>query len=125
MKRKVIESAVVPKPHGGASQALAVDGEQLTFVSQVLPYEEGRITPGAATQMRVVMDHLKELLDAAGLEMDNIARTTLYIADMGALDAVLDVYREGFLTKYPTLSIVGVAGLPGGATVGADFVLVS
>jgi 2-iminobutanoate/2-iminopropanoate deaminase len=67
-----------------------------------------------------VLDNLKAVLEAAGSGMDRVARTTIYLADLGDFAAVNQVYAAYFEGAPPARATIQVAGLPRGALVEID-----
>jgi 2-iminobutanoate/2-iminopropanoate deaminase len=92
----------------------AVGAGDLVFVSgQVALDAEGQVVgTTAAEQARKALANLQALLTAAGLGMDAVVKTTIFLKDMGAFAEVNEVYAEFFAEPYPARSTVEVARLP-------------
>lgn len=89
-----------------------VDGG-FVFVSGMPPVDrEGQTVPGDVTaQTHQVMKNLKTILEAAGVSMNDVVRTTVFYThreDYAALDAA---YRQYFPEGFPSRSAVIVGGL--------------
>ena len=69
---------------------------------------EGDIT----TQTRQVLTNLKHVLAAAGSSLEQVVKTTVFLADMHEFRAMNDVYSEFFTSAPPARSTVQVARLP-------------
>ena len=86
----------------------------LVFVSGQIPLApDGKIegyTP--KDQTRKSLDNLRLTLSAAGLGMENVVKTTIFLQDMDDFGAVNEVYAEYFHEPYPARSTVEVARLP-------------
>ncbi len=95
-------------------------GSRLVFTAGACPLDaEGRVTaPGdVPTQARVVMDHLETALRAAGAQLDDVVRTTVYVASTHRDDLVaaweVVAGRMGEPSPPSTLLGVTVLGWPG------------
>lgn len=79
----------------------------------------GEFVPGGiAEQTRQSLTNVKAILEAAGLTMDHVVKTTVFLQDMGDFAAMNAVYAEFFTEgNYPARSAVEVAKLPKGALV--------
>lgn len=93
--------------------AQAIVDEGLVFVSGMPPVDREGQTVGAdiTTQTHQVMQNLKTILEAAGVSMSEVVRTTVFYThreDYAALDAA---YREYFPAGFPSRSALIVAGL--------------
>uniref|UniRef100_UPI0025A552F6 Rid family hydrolase n=1 Tax=uncultured Muribaculum sp. TaxID=1918613 RepID=UPI0025A552F6 len=56
--------------------------------------------------------HVKAILNEAGLTLDNVVKTTVFLADMNDFAAMNEVYAEAFSAPYPARSAVAVRELP-------------
>jgi 2-iminobutanoate/2-iminopropanoate deaminase len=77
-----------------------------------------------ATQTRRVLDNIGALLKAAGLTHADVARTTVFLADMNDFAAMNDAYRTYFSEPYPARSTVQAARLPRDARIEIDAIAV-
>ena len=110
-----------PAAIGPYSQAIRV-GEMLYTSGQVgLDPETGAMVAGGITEQTTrVLDNLKAVLAEAGLEMDDVVKTTVFLKNMSDFAAMNDVYRQYFAPEgsvAPARSTVAVAGLPKDALV--------
>ena len=122
MKRTII-SADAPKAIGPYSQGIRV-GTLLFLSGQVgLDPATGQMVDGdVAAQTRRVMENLAAVLKSAGLSLADVARTTIYLADMNDFARVNEVYGSYFSEPYPARATVQVARLPRDARVEIDAV---
>jgi reactive intermediate/imine deaminase len=74
-------------------------------------------------QVRRVFDNLKAVADAAGGELANVVKLTVYLTDLAHFALVNRVMAEYFSQPYPARAAVGVAALPKGAAVEMDGIL--
>ncbi len=74
----------------------------------------GEFVPGGIQeQTRQVLTNVKAILEAAGLTMDNVVKTTVFLQNMGDFAAMNAVYAEFFTEgQYPARSAVEVGALP-------------
>lgn len=63
-------------------------------------------------QTEQVLENLKALVEAEGLSMANVVKTTIYLTDMGDFNAVNKIYPEFFYPPRPARAAVGVNELP-------------
>ena len=74
---------------------------------------------------RQVLTNIKAILEAAGLTMDNVVKTTVFLQSMGDFAAMNAVYAEFFTEgQYPARSAVEVGALPRGALVEIETICV-
>ena len=116
---KAIHTAEAPAAIGPYSQAVD-SGAGLVFVSGQLPidpatgaFPEG----GVAEQTRQSLLNAQAILRAAGLELTDVVKTTVFLADMGDFAAMNAVYATFFSEPFPARSAVAVKTLPKGALV--------
>jgi len=118
--KKSFRTDQAPNPVGPYSQVVQV-GELLYLAGQVPLTPQGTMNDGdIAAQTRQVLNNLKAVLEAAGCSMDNIVKTTIFLADLGDFEIVNKVYAEYFREPYPARSTVEVSKLPKGARLEID-----
>jgi 2-iminobutanoate/2-iminopropanoate deaminase len=111
--KKIIETKNAPAPIGPYSQA--VQAGNLLFVSgQVAkdPVTGSMKNDNLKDEVTQVMDNLKAVLEAAGLKMDDIVKTTIYLTDMNDFKQVNEIYGSFFTGNYPARETVQVSALP-------------
>lgn len=116
---KAIHTEKAPAAIGPYSQAID-SGVGLYFVSGQLPidpatgaFPEG----GVKEQTRQSLTNAKAILEAAGLGLQNVVKTTVFLADMADFAAMNEVYAQFFAAPFPARSAVAVKTLPKGALV--------
>jgi 2-iminobutanoate/2-iminopropanoate deaminase len=94
-------------------------GDWLILAGQVpLDPRTGRFVEGdAAVQARQVLENIEAVLRDAGAFVTDIAKTTVFVTDLGDFGVMNDVYAEVFGNHRPARSTVQVAALPGGAKI--------
>jgi 2-iminobutanoate/2-iminopropanoate deaminase len=112
-----VEKQVFASPKGAPAlgpYSPAVGVGDFVFVSGQIPLDpDGKIvgyTP--KDQARKALQNLSATLDAAGLTLAHVVKTTIFLKDMDEFGAVNDVYAEFFAEPYPARSTVEVARLP-------------
>ncbi|MGA9525494.1 MAG: RidA family protein [Myxococcaceae bacterium] len=128
MARKVIHSDNAPKAIGPYSQAIQADAGKVTFVSGQIPLDPktGEMVQGdVVAQTERVMENVKAVLQAAGLDFSHVVRCTIFLADMNDFARVNEVYGRYFKEAPPSRATVQVAALPRGARVEIDAIAVS
>ena len=128
MPRKAFHSQGAPNAIGPYSQAVQVPAGALTFLSGQIPIDPrtGELVTGDVTvQAQRVMENLKAVLAAAGLNFGHVVRCSIYLADLKDFSAVNEVYGRYFEAPPPARSTFQVAGLPKGAKLEIDAIAVS
>lgn len=124
--KNVIATTAAPAAIGPYSQA--IDCGTFVFTSGQVPFDPatGVLVEGDITvQTRQVLNNIKAVLTAAGLTMDNVVKTTVFLQNMGDFAAMNAVYAEFFTEgQYPARSAVEVAALPKGALVEIETICV-
>ena len=121
----VVTTDDAPKAIGPYSQAIVTDGLVFTAGQVSLdPLTMELVGTTTAEQTEQVMKNLAAVLAAAGTSLDNVVKTTVFLADMSDFASMNDVYARHFGTHKPARSTVQAAGLPKGARVEIDVIAV-
>ncbi|MET0232269.1 MAG: RidA family protein [Rhodanobacteraceae bacterium] len=125
MPRQIIHTDRAPKAIGPYSQAVRV-GDTVYLSGQIpLDPATGELVAGDITaQTRRVFDNLTAVCAAAGGSLAQVVRVGIYLADLKNFAAVNAVMAEYCREPYPARSTIEVSGLPRGAEVEIDAVLV-
>ena len=114
---KAISTNMAPAAIGPYSQAIEVGN--LVFTSGQLPIDPatGAFPEGGIKEQtrRQSLLNIQAILKEAGLTMNNVVKTTVFMADMGDFADMNEVYAEFFSEPYPARSAVAVKTLPKGA----------
>ena len=116
---KPISTDKAPAAIGPYSQAID-SGAGLVFLSGQLPIDPatGAFPDGGVKeQTRQSILNAQSILEAAGLGLSNVVKTTVFLADMGDFSAMNEVYAQFFTQPFPARSAVAVKTLPKGALV--------
>lgn len=111
--KKIISTDKAPAAIGPYSQAIEVNG--LIFTSGVIPIipETGELVQGGIeAQADQAIGNLAALIQAAGADIRNTIKTTVFIKDMNDFGKVNEIYSRYFTQECPARSCVEVARLP-------------
>ncbi len=116
---KPIHTANAPAAIGPYSQAID-SGAGLVFVSGQLPIDPATGAfpkGGVAEQTRQSLLNARAILQEAGVDLCNVVKTTVLLADIADFAAMNAVYAEFFAAPFPARSAFAVKDLPKGALV--------
>lgn len=115
--KNVIATTEAPGAIGPYSQA--IDTGAFVYTSGQLPINPADDTMPAdiTAQTRQSLENVQAILRQAGLTMDNVVKTNVFLADMADFAAMNTVYQEFFSAPYPARSAVAVRTLPKNALV--------
>lgn len=115
---KELHTDKAPAAIGPYSQAIEVNG--MVFASGQIPLDPttGNVVEGGIKeQTRQALTNAKAIMEAAGLSLANVVKTTVFMADMSDFAAMNEVYATFFTEPYPARSAVAVKALPKGVLV--------
>jgi 2-iminobutanoate/2-iminopropanoate deaminase len=124
--KESIATERAPQAIGPYSQA--VRAGNLVFASGQIPIDPatGEFVPGGIQeQTEQVLRNLTAVFEAAGVEMNQIVKTTVFLADMNDFTAMNEVYGRFFAEAPPARATVQAARLPRDARVEIDAIAVS
>lgn len=112
---QTIHTENAPSAIGPYSQAVKTDGLVFTSGQIALDPQTGTLVAGGIeAQTTRVCENLKAVLEAAGSSLDQVVKTTCFLAEMSDFAAFNEVYGRYF-TQKPARSCVAVKALPKGA----------
>ncbi|THG54770.1 MULTISPECIES: RidA family protein [Muribaculum] len=119
-----INTANAPGAIGPYSQA--IDTGSMVFASGQLPIDPatGAMPADITMQTRQSLTNVKAILESAGLSMDNVVKTTVYLSDMADFTAMNAVYETFFQSPFPARSAIAVKTLPKNALVEIEVIAV-
>ena len=123
--KKQINTAAAPAAIGPYSQAIEANG--IVFISGQLPIDPttGTFAEGGIKELtRQSLTNMKAILAEAGLSMDNVVKTTVFLADMADFAEMNEVYASFFEGVCPARSAVAVKTLPKEARVEIECIAV-
>ena len=115
---KPIHSDKAPAAIGPYSQAIKVGN--LLYTSGQIPIDPatGNIVSGdIKEQTRQALSNIKAILEEAGLTMNNVVKTTVFLTNMEDFTEMNSIYAEFFSEPFPARSAVAVRTLPKGVLV--------
>ena len=124
MKKQAIHSDAAPAAIGTYSQA--VQSGQLVFLSGQIPLRPDDMTivdGDFAARARQVFTNLGAVAAAAGGDLNDIVKLTIFLTDLNDFATVNAVMEEFFEQPFPARAAVGVSALPKGVDVEADAIL--
>jgi len=117
----IVVAEGAPKAIGPYSQAVVVDG--MVYTAGQIPLDPktgGIVGKTTAEQAEQVFKNLGAILKAAGLGLDQVVKTTVYLVDMADFPAMNEVYAKYFPTHKPARSTIQAAALPKAVRVEID-----
>ncbi len=113
MPKQIITTNAAPAAIGPYSQAVKT-GDFL-FISGQLPLNPTTgeiIDSDIEAQTRQVIENMKSIVASAGMSLDNIVKTTVFLKDIGLFARMNKVYQEYFTSSPPARTTVAVSRLP-------------
>jgi len=114
-----------PENIGPYSQAVEING--MLFLSGQVPVDPKTNKIECSdfkSQAKQVMENIKTIVLEAGYKMDDIVKCTCYLANINDFVAFNTVYATYFQENYPARAVVNVKGIPLGALLEVDVILV-
>lgn len=122
--KRVVHTDAAPKAIGTYSQAVRCDNT-VYFAGQIgLDPKTMELVSGTEAQIRRVFENLKAVALAAGGSLEDIVKLNVYLTDLGNFARVNEIMATYFSEPYPARAALGVAGLPRGAQIEIDAVMV-
>ena len=122
---RFISTKEAPQAIGPYSQAVEANGMIYTSGQIGLTPEGAFASTDVAGQTHQVMKNLTAVLGASGVTLNEVIKTTIFLADMNDFAAVNEIYASYFGTHRPVRSTVAVRTLPANALVEIDCVAVT
>jgi 2-iminobutanoate/2-iminopropanoate deaminase len=121
--KKIIKTNLCPKAIGPYSQAVLVENFMFASGQIGIDPKNGYIVDGGIeAQTRRVMENIKNLLDAAKFQFEDVVKTNIFIIDMDDFNTVNKIYSEYFKKDEPARSCVAIKGLPKGALIEIEII---
>ncbi|MDP4270734.1 MAG: RidA family protein [Bacteroidota bacterium] len=123
--KKVIATNQAPAAIGPYSQAVEVNN--MLFASGQIPVDPATgefASDDIVGQTVQVFKNINAILAEAGYTMDDVVKTTVFLADMSYFAEMNAVYAEEFGDCFPARSTVAVKALPKGALVEIEVIAV-
>ena len=116
--KRIIETKGAPQAIGPYSQAIKSNG--FVFASGQIPLDPLSnvfVAGGIAEQTEQVLKNLAAVLEAAGTRLENVVKTTVFLADMNDFADMNKVYGRFFTNEPPARATVEASRLPRDARV--------
>lgn len=110
--KKVISTAGAPAAIGPYSQAILVNDTLYASGQLGINPETGDFAEGITAQTEQAFRNVHAILKEAGMTIDDVVKTTVFLADMKDFAAMNAVYAEQFSKTLPARSAVAVCTLP-------------
>jgi reactive intermediate/imine deaminase len=126
MKRP-ISTPSAPAAIGTYSQAVAVPGTGLAFLSGQIPLDPESmelVSTDVAEQTEQVFRNLTAVAEAAGGCLEDLVKLTVYLTDLGDFGTVNEIMARHMSEPYPARAAIGVSQLPRGASVEIEGIMV-
>ena len=123
--KQVISTEMAPGAIGPYSQAIKTGN--MIFCSGQIPIDPSTgefVSQDVTEQTEQVFKNLTAVLEAAGASLDDVVKTTVFLADMGEFAAMNDVYSRHFVDNKPARATVQAAKLPRDARVEIECIAV-
>ena len=123
---ETISTENAPGAIGPYSQAVKTGN--MVFLSGQIPIDPQTgefVSGGVAEQTEQVLKNLSAVLEAAGTSLNNVVKTTVFLADMNDFTAMNEVYARYFSENKPARATVQAARLPRDARVEIECIAVS
>jgi 2-iminobutanoate/2-iminopropanoate deaminase len=113
MERSVIKTTSAPEPIGPYNQAVLA-GNTLYISGQICidPHTGDLKKKDLQEETHQVMQNLKAILHAAGMNFSHTVKTTIFITDMHQFSEINEIYGKYFDGDFPARETVQVAALP-------------
>lgn len=112
--KKIIRTSNAPAPIGPYNQAI-LSGNMLYISGQIAinPRTDALVTGTIVDETKQVMENLQAILKEAGMDFENLIKTSIFISDMNNFSQINEVYGEYFDPETaPARETVEVANLP-------------
>ena len=112
---KMISAKNAPAAVGPYSHAVLAGNTLYTSGQLGLDPVSGDLAEGVEAQARQGLEKVKAVLETAGMDLQDVNKTTVFLSDMGDFAAINAIYAQYFTGEAPARSCVQVAALPKGA----------
>ena len=123
--KKVIATTNAPAAIGPYSQAIEANG--MLFLAGQIPVNPATgeiVAGGIKEQTTQSFENIRSILAEAGLTMENVVKTTVFLADISLFAEMNEVYATYFEGAFPARSAFAVKDLPKGALVEIESIAV-
>ena len=125
MSKQSIQTDAAPAAIGPYSQAIRVGGTVYLSGQIGLDPATGTLREGIEAQAHQVFANLRAVAEAAGTSLDDVVKLSVLLADMGDFAKVNEIMAGHFKPPYPARATYQVAGLPRGARIEVEAIVVT
>lgn len=123
--KEIIKTSKAPIAIGPYSQAVKAGG--FIFVSGQIPIDPttGEVVKGGmGEQTRQVLRNIKGVLEASGVNLLDVVKTTVYLKDLDRFAEMNQAYGEFFPDYFPARATIEVSNLPKGVDIEIDVIAI-
>lgn len=125
--KTIISTPNAPTAIGTYSQAVSVSGPVETiYLSGQIPLDPKtmQMVSGFDNEVKQVFDNLRAVCEAAGGSLNHLVKVNVYLLDLAHFAKVNEIMATYIQAPYPARAAVAVAGLPRGASIEIEGVMV-
>lgn len=125
MNKEIINTSKAPAAVGPYSQAIKIDN--LIFTSGQIPFDPETnelVGDDIESQTRQVFKNISAVLEEAGVTLDNVVKTMVFLKNMDDFNTVNEIYSEFFTENPPARSAIEAARLPKDILIEIDVIAV-
>lgn len=125
MEKQIIHTSNAPEAVGPYSQAIKINN--MIFTSGQIPLDSETnelVGEDIDSQTRQVLKNITAVLNEAGVGLEKVMKTTVYIKNMDDFNTVNEIYSEFFTENPPARSVVEVARLPKDVLIEMDVIAI-
>ncbi len=113
MEKNIINTKAAPAPIGPYNQAVMVKGTLYISGQICIDPSTGNLkNRDIQDETHQVMQNLKSILSEAGINFNNVVKTTIFITDMNQFSEINEIYGKYFSGDFPARETVQVSALP-------------
>jgi 2-iminobutanoate/2-iminopropanoate deaminase len=121
MSKRIIQTELAPAAIGPYSQAVRIGDFLYTSGQIALDPKSGKFLSGEIKEeTEQTLKNISSILQADGLELENVIKTTVYLSDLNDFAQMNQIYEKYFSRNKPARACVQVAALPKGAKIEID-----
>ncbi len=127
MSKTIIHTNLAPAAVGPYSQAVATTGSKTIYLSGqigLLAASGELVTESFEAQVKQAFQNMTAVVQAAGADLNNIVKLTLYLTDLSKFSQVNQIMAAVIPEPFPARSTVEVSGLPKGADFEVEAIVV-
>ena len=121
-QKQAVETADAPRAIGPYSQAIVANGFVFAAGQIGTDPKTGTLAEGIEAQVEQTLKNIAAVLKASGSSMENVVKTTVFLADINDFAKMNEIYAKHFKAPFPARSTVQVARLPRDAKIEIEVV---